>query len=81
MTLQKSLNRRNLQTGSDVIKKKNYMSSLLYVLSDLKVSSKSGLPFPRNRVHKIGKKKNNNNNKKKKKKKKKKKNSGKETEE
>ena len=57
VTLWKSLNRGNLETGSDVIKIKNYISGLIDVPSVLKVSWKSSEPFPRNRVHKIGKKK------------------------
>ena len=63
MTYQKSLNRRFLETGSDVIKTKKSIINFYYEVSDVKISRKSTEPFSRNPLHKIRKKKNNNNNK------------------
>ena len=57
MTYQKSLNRRFLETGSDVIETKKSIINFYYEVSDVKISWKSTEPFSRNPLHKNGKKK------------------------
>ena len=62
MTYQKSLNRRFLETGSDVIKTKKSIINFYYEVSDVKISWKSVEAYSRNPLYKNGKKKKNNNN-------------------